>query len=85
MNLQQKPDLFLMQSEKKGSKLLSQRFLIMKTTTAKIDLVKKNRNIRDELSLEIMDMTYDQEKEYIKTELAKLKLENQNRQFSKHL
>ena len=74
-----------MQSEKKGSKLLSQRFLIMKTTTAKIDLVKKNRNIRDELSLEIMDMTYDQEKEYIKTELAKLKLENQNRQFSKHL
>lgn len=41
--------------------------------------------IRDELSLEIMDVTNDQEKEFIKTELAKLKLEKQNRLFSKHL
>jgi hypothetical protein len=46
----------------------------MKTTTKKIDLLKKLRDIRDELSLEIMDMSFDQEKEYIKNQLAKFKL-----------
>jgi len=46
----------------------------MKTTTKKIDLLKKMRDIRDELSLEIMDMSFDQEKKYIKNQLAKFKL-----------
>jgi len=31
------------------------------------------REIRDNLSLEIMDMTFEQEKEYIKNQLAALK------------
>jgi hypothetical protein len=30
------------------------------------------REIRDKLSIEIMDMTFDQEKEYIKNQLAEL-------------
>jgi len=41
--------------------------------------------IRDELSLEIMDVTNDQEKEFIKTEVVKLKIEKQNRLLSNHL
>jgi len=46
----------------------------MKTTNNKADLVKTMREIRDKFSLEIMDMTFDQEKEYIKNQLAELKL-----------
>ena len=38
----------------------------MKTTIVEIGLVKKMREIRDKLSLEIMDMTFEQEKEHIK-------------------
>jgi hypothetical protein len=45
----------------------------MKTTTNNIGLVKKMREIRDKLSIEIMDMTFEQEKEYLKNQLAKLK------------
>ena len=41
------------------------------------------REIRDELSLEIMDMTFEQEKEYIKTQLAEMKLKRQKRALSK--
>ena len=41
--------------------------------------------IRDELSLEIMDVTNDQEKEFIKTEVVKLKIEKLNRLLSNHL
>ena len=46
----------------------------MKTITSKTDLVKKMREIRDKFSIEIMDMTFEQEKEYIKNQLAELKL-----------
>ena len=46
----------------------------MKTTTSKTDSVKKMRDIRDKFSLEIMDMSLDQEREYIKKQLAELKL-----------
>lgn len=49
-------------------------------TTNKKDLVKKMREIRDKFSIEIMDMTFDQEKEYIKNQLAELKLKKQGRQ-----
>lgn len=52
----------------------------MKTTTNKTDLVKKMREIRDKFSIEIMDMTFDQEKEYIKNQLAELKLKKRGRQ-----
>ena len=52
----------------------------MKTTTNKKDIVKKMREIRDKFSIEIMDMTFDQEKEYIKNQLAELKLKKHGRQ-----
>jgi len=55
----------------------------MKTTIVEIGLVKKMREIRDELSLEIMDMTFEQEKEHIKTQLAEIKLKRQKRELSK--
>ena len=45
----------------------------MKTITNKKDLVKKIRVIRDQLNIEIMDMTFEQEKEYIKNQLSELK------------
>lgn len=54
----------------------------MKTTTSKKDLVKKMREIRDKFSIEIMDMTFDQEKEYIKNQLAELKLKKHSRQHT---
>ena len=46
----------------------------MKTTTSKLDIVKKMREIRDKLSLEIMDMSWEQEKKYLENQLAELKL-----------
>ena len=54
----------------------------MKTTTSRTDLVKKMREIRDKFSIEIMDMTFDQEKEYIKNQLAELKLKKHGRQHA---
>jgi hypothetical protein len=52
----------------------------MKTITNKTDLVKKMREIRDKLSIEIMDLTFEQEKEYIKNQLAELKFKKHGRQ-----
>ena len=52
----------------------------MKTTAIKTDIVKKMRDIRDKFSREIMDMTLEQEKEYIKSQLAELKLKKHGRQ-----
>ena len=46
----------------------------MKKITTNIGLVKKMREIREKLSIEIMNMTFEQEKEYIKNQLAELKL-----------
>lgn len=46
----------------------------MKTITTKTDLVKKMREIRNKLSLEIMEMTFEQERDYIKKQLTELKL-----------
>lgn len=45
----------------------------MKTKIKKVNIVKDMRKIRDKISLEIMDLTFDQEKEYIKTKLKELK------------
>ena len=50
----------------------------MKTTSSKAGLVKTMREIRDKFSIEIMDMTFDEEKEYIKSQLTELKLKKQN-------
>ncbi|MGE0019727.1 MAG: hypothetical protein AB7S72_08690 [Draconibacterium sp.] len=50
----------------------------MKTITT--DIVKKMREIRDKFSNEIMEMTLEQEKEYIKNQLAELKLKKQGKQ-----
>jgi len=55
----------------------------MKKTTIKTDLVKKMRDIRDKLSLEIMDMTFEQEQEYIKNQLSELKLKKHGRKHRK--
>ncbi len=55
----------------------------MKTTTNKTDLVKKMRDIRDKFSMEIMDMTFEQEKEYIKNQLAELKLKKTQQAITK--
>lgn len=54
----------------------------MKTTSNKTDLVKKMRLIRDKLNIEIMDMTFEQEKEFIKNQLAVLKLKRHGRQHT---
>jgi len=45
----------------------------MDTTKSKTGLVKKMRKIRDQLSREIMEMTFEQEKSFIKSQLEKLK------------
>lgn len=45
----------------------------MKTTANKSGLVRKMRTIRDKFSMEIMDMSFEQEREYIKMQLADLK------------
>lgn len=55
----------------------------MKTTIVEIGLVKKMREIREKLNLEIMDMTFEQEKEHIKSQLAEMKLKKQNKQLSR--
>ena len=52
--------------------------LIMKTTTNKTDLVKKMRKIRDKFNKEIINMTWEQEKEFIKNQLTELKSKKQN-------
>ncbi len=44
--------------------------------------VKRMREIRNEFSIEIMDMTFEQEKEYIKNQLAELKLKKRGRQHA---
>jgi hypothetical protein len=48
----------------------------MKTTRSKTDLVIKMRAIRDKFSTEIMDMSFEQEREYIQNQLAKLKIKS---------
>ena len=42
-----------------------------KKTEKKFDAIKTMREIRDKMSTEIMDMTYEQEREYLDKLLAK--------------
>jgi len=46
----------------------------MKDYKSKTGIVKKMREIRDKFSIEIMDMTLEEEKEFIKKQLAELKM-----------
>jgi hypothetical protein len=48
------------------------------TTNSRTDIVKKMREIRDALSLEIMDMSFDQEREFVKNQLFELKFKKQD-------
>lgn len=43
----------------------------IKITKTKFDAIKTMREIRDKISLEIMDMTYEQERAYLDKLLAK--------------
>jgi len=42
------------------------------------------RELRDKFSFEIMDMTFEQEKEYIKNQLAELKLKKHGNKQNTH-
>lgn len=44
------------------------------TTEKKFDAIKVMREIRDKISLEIMDMTYEQERAYLDNLLAQGKI-----------
>jgi hypothetical protein len=48
----------------------------IKTTEKKFDTIKVMREIRDKLSLEIMNMTYEQERAYLDKILAEGKLQS---------
>ncbi len=45
----------------------------MKTKIVEPNVVKKMREIRDKLSVDIMEMSLEEEKAYIKKQLAELK------------
>ncbi|TAE32873.1 MAG: hypothetical protein EAZ91_03110 [Cytophagales bacterium] len=47
-------------------------------TEKKFDAIKTMREIRDKISLEIMDMTYEQERTYLDKLLAKEQAESSN-------
>lgn len=48
----------------------------MKTTAIEKGMVQKMREIRDSLNVEIMNMTFEEEKTYIKSQIEKLKSKN---------
>ena len=50
-------------------------------TNNKTDIQVKLREIRDQISHEIKDMTFEQEKVYIQTQLADLKLSKHKRKL----
>ncbi len=45
----------------------------MKRKESKTDFVQKMRDIRDKFSREIMDMDFEEERDYIRKQLAELK------------
>lgn len=49
------------------------KFLIMKTQRSKTGIVHKMREIRDKVSFDIMEMSLDEEKNFIKKQLSELK------------
>ncbi|MCA1760332.1 MAG: hypothetical protein LC658_11240 [Bacteroidales bacterium] len=55
----------------------------MKTQKVKTGIVSKMREIRDKFSHDIMDMSLEQEKQFIKKQLAELKQKKYSRQHAK--
>ncbi len=55
----------------------------MKTNNKNINIVQKIRTIRDGLNIELMNMTLEQEKAFLKESLEKLKAEKKAHQLSK--
>lgn len=53
----------------------------MKTQIVKTGIVKEMRDIRDQLSNDIMDMSLEQEKDFIKKQLTELKEKKHSRQY----
>lgn len=51
----------------------------MKTEKNRTGIVRKMREIRDEVSSDIMDMSLVQEKDYIQKQLSELKKKRQSR------
>lgn len=51
----------------------------MKTQRIKTGIVHKMREIRDKVSFEIMDMSLDEEKSFIKEQLSDLKKKRKSR------
>lgn len=56
----------------------------MKTANKRTDSVKRMRDIRDKLSIEIMDMSFEQEKEFIQNQLSKLRIKKSRRVTPAH-
>ncbi|MFO7657908.1 MAG: hypothetical protein R6W78_12660 [Bacteroidales bacterium] len=54
----------------------------MKTKIVKTGIVKKMRDIRDKFSIDIIDMSLEQEKNFIKRQLAELKAKKHSRQHA---
>ena len=54
----------------------------MKTNNSNINIVQKIRTIRDALNIELINMTLEQEKAFLKESLEKLKAEKKARQLS---
>ena len=54
----------------------------MKMINSRSGIVRKMRSIRDEISMDIIDMDLEQENEFIKTELAKLKMRQSSQQHT---
>jgi len=52
----------------------------MKTQIIRTGIVRKMRDIRDKFSNDIMDMSLEQEKDFIKKQLAELKGNKHSRQ-----
>ncbi len=53
----------------------------MKTQITKTGIVRKMREIRDNLSNEIMEMSLEQEKDFIRKQLVELKVKKHSRQL----
>ena len=51
------------------------QLVYIKTSKKKFDAIKTMREIRDKISLEIMDMTYEEERAYLDKLLAEKKNE----------
>ena len=54
----------------------------MKTIQSRSGIVKKMREIRDKVSIDIIDMNLTEEKEYIAKQLSELKIKSRKQQHA---